>query len=139
MTRDEAVAVVKDFFSVLGEAVSPGLNEYGFGGVALHGARVSFAFDQSAGTLAATALIYQFPRPVSKERLARIEAAGEARLSAGVTLTYDPESRYLSLQRVYSRPVPAIQFASDVEELGADSVRWDLGILDQVIDIADAA
>lgn len=132
MTRDEAQQLVQEYMKTLGQQ-SPGLNENGYGGVAVGNAQLYFEYDSFVMALETSALIYKFndePKPGIIEGFEAEEKAGTD--TGGGAVDFEPENKSLFLSRQYNTVPSTASFEADMKRLMAASLKWGDEVLNRV-------
>lgn len=123
MTLVDAQNMVRGFFGALGIS-SPGLTPMGLGGAAVDATPVAFKFE--AEVLRCMAVVFRFREPATPQVLDQLMAYD---LTHGLSdgrgkLVYDADSLLLAVERTYTKPMTAKEFAPELLELVRRAVQW---------------
>ncbi|WP_257451892.1 hypothetical protein [Archangium lipolyticum] len=133
LTRESARELVAWYVRSEGAVLSPGLNEQGFGGIAIGGAQVYFEYHEETHSLECSALVYRFHEPPKPGVLEGFQAeAREGTDTGGGTVDYERENRGLYLSRVYTQMPQGNAFSKDMKRLAKASLVWGDEVLDRV-------
>jgi hypothetical protein len=133
MTREAAQRLAQIFVRPEGAPQSPGLNEQGFGGIAMGGAQLYFEWNEDAKALQCSALVYKFHEPPKPGVIEGFQAEqSEGTDAGGGTVDYQPENRGLFLTRTYTQVPDERAFGKDMKRLMKASLTWGREVLDRV-------
>ncbi|WP_164010818.1 hypothetical protein [Pyxidicoccus trucidator] len=133
LTRESAQRLVQGYLGEEGTAPSQGINPQGFGGISAGGASLYFEWNEEAGALECSALVYRFrevPKPGVIDGFRAEEREGVD--TGGGSVDYEPENRGLFLSRLYTRMPTERAFAKDMRRLMKASIKWGDEVLDRV-------
>ncbi|MFP2905644.1 hypothetical protein ACLESD_11420 [Pyxidicoccus sp. 3LFB2] len=133
LTRESARRLVQGYLGEEGTPPSTGINVQGFGGISTGGASVYFEWNEEAGSLECSALVYRFREPPKPGVIDSFHAEQrEGTDTGGGTVDYEPENRGLFLSRTYTRMPTEREFAKDMRRLMKASLKWGDEVLDRV-------